>query len=705
MPPSTRLLLTVLLTGLTSAPAMAQAPLDPPPVTDSAPPAAPAAGGFLDDLFGRFLPRVGYSYEAGDAVGRDGGLSAFQAFLPVWEDRAATGLVFSDSRLLLFDNKGTVGANLGLGGRIFSGYLGRTVGGYVYWDYTDTGRASFNQVSGGFETLGDRVDARANFYVPVSKDRKTTDLTFTPNTDLYFQGNALLLGGGQGWRTVEQALYGFDTEAGLRFFANDSLELRAFAGMYHYQADQAAQAWGPRGRLEARIRDTVAMGLSVQNDRLFGTTVNLNVLMTFPRLSGRSYSDGPAAPLAAGDRLGDPVVRGQQQVAVLRRQEQYVVPGKALVDPLTGQPYVFLHVAPGGNSDGSFENPYGSLAEAFADPRFARGNVVLYDRARDTFAGNVRFAPGTRLLASGPVQMLDTADSGRVRLPFSGASPGLALAPSIQGTVTLASRSVVSGFDFHAPPGSPALAGPEAGAVRDVAVTGNRFTGGGPAVYLTSVTGSVVVAGNRIDSPKGSGGGARRAGRRPGGGAGARQPDHAGGRRRHPRRRGGQGRDGAAGEGQHGRAGHRQRRRRVRRRRGDGPGRRQRQHDPGRRRPGRGRDRAGRDGQAGRVDAPRHRGGQPDAGQRLAGRDGEVGRGEHAGAGPVRQQGAEPAGDVQLPAATARREHLQGGGAGHAGLAQHGERHHDGHDHRDGAGPMIPSRDRLCPGCDKLAKR
>jgi hypothetical protein len=500
MPRSPQLLLPLLFAGLVSLPAPADAP---PPAGENAVVSPAAPGGFLDDLFGRFLPKLGYSYDAFDGVGRDGGLSSFQVFLPVWEDRGSTRLVFSDSRVLLFDNRGTVGANLGLGGRIFSDTFGRTVGGYVYWDYSDTGRASFNQVSGGFETLGDRVDARANFYVPVSKDRKTTDQTFTPaSTEPYFQGNSLVVGGGQGGRWVEQALYGFDTEAGLRFFANDSLELRAFAGMYHYQADQVAQAWGPRGRLEARIRDTLAMGLSVQNDRLFGTTVNLNVLMTFPRLSGRGYGDGLAAPLVANDRLGDPVVR-TQQVAVLRRQEQFVVPGKALVDPLTGQPYVFLHVAPGGNSDGSFENPYASLAKAFADPRFAQGNLIVYDRTQGTFAGNVRFAPGTRLLSAGPVQTVDAAGVGPVRLPFSGVSPNLAQAPVINGTITLASQSTVSGFDLRAPAGGAALAG--AGVVRDVTIVGNRITGSGPAVDLPSVSGRVVVRDNQVTAPKGGG--------------------------------------------------------------------------------------------------------------------------------------------------------------------------------------------------------
>lgn len=491
---SPRTLLLLLAVSLAPRPTFAQdEPLAPSPETP------PSTNSFLDDLFGRFLPRLGYSYDVGDAVGRDqGGLSAIQAFIPVWEDRTSTRLVFSDSRLLVFDRKGAVGANLGLGGRIFSDSLRRTVGGYVYWDYSDTGRASFSQLSGGIETLGDRVDARANFYVPVNKDRKIVDQTFTPSTEPYFQNNFLLVGGGQGSRFLEQALYGFDTEAGLRFFANDSMELRAFAGMYHYQGEAALQAWGPRGRIEARIRDTLAMGVSVQNDRLFGTTVNLNMLVSFPRLSGRGYGDGPPAPLTASDRLGDPVVR-TQQIAVLRSQERYTTPGRAVIDPLTGQPLVVLHVAPGGQSDGSFENPYGSLAEAFADPRFTKGNLVVYDRTQGLFTGVVRLAPGTRLLSSGPRQEVATLDAGMVTLPFSGTGR----MPTIQGGVLLASQGTLSGFQVVGS-GSAAVAG-ASGVLRDTVVAHNTLTGDAGAVNLPSVAGTVEVRDNRIEAPKGTG--------------------------------------------------------------------------------------------------------------------------------------------------------------------------------------------------------
>ncbi|MFO0841907.1 MAG: inverse autotransporter beta domain-containing protein [Gemmataceae bacterium] len=469
--------------------------LEPAPVEAVAAPAEVAPGGVLNDLFGRFLPRLGYSYDGLDTVGRDGGLSAFQLFLPVWQDRDASRIVFSDSRLLLFDSRGTVGANLGLGGRLFSESLGRTVGGYVYWDYSDTGRASFNQVSGGLETLGDRVDARANFYVPVGKDRKQTDGFFTANPEPYFQGNYLLVGGGSGSKFFEQALYGFDTEAGLKFLALEGLELRAFAGMYHYQGEAAQQAWGPRGRLEARVGDSVAMGVSIQNDRLFGTTVNFNCLLSYGRLSGRAYSDGPSAPLAASDRLGDPVVR-VQHVAVDRQRQDYVVAGSPVIDPRTNQPFVFLHVAPGGNSDGSVENPYASLAGAFADPRFAAGNVVVFDRSGGAFSGNVTLAAGTQLLSSGPVQVLNTT-GGAMVVPLTGT--GLPL-PKIHGTVMLASHATPCSSSTGA--GRGRSSAPRAW--RSATLMNNWFSGAGTLVWLPSIAGRIDLHDNQFLTPGGS---------------------------------------------------------------------------------------------------------------------------------------------------------------------------------------------------------
>src|SRR5581483_6102464 len=124
-------------------------------------------------VFGRFVPRVEVNHEQGDSVGREGSLSSVKAFVPVYESADNDQLAFIDARALMRDSSTTTaGANLGAGYRSYDEYLNRTFGGYAFYDYLDTGRAFFNQVSGGVETLGEYFDARANFYAVVGKDRR-----------------------------------------------------------------------------------------------------------------------------------------------------------------------------------------------------------------------------------------------------------------------------------------------------------------------------------------------------------------------------------------------------------------------------------------------------------------------------------------------------------------------------------------------------
>ena len=64
-------------------------------------------GGDVSELFGdsawfgRYRPHVGYRYQAGDTIGRIGGLSSFDAFFPVLEGDDSDWLMFIDARLLL----------------------------------------------------------------------------------------------------------------------------------------------------------------------------------------------------------------------------------------------------------------------------------------------------------------------------------------------------------------------------------------------------------------------------------------------------------------------------------------------------------------------------------------------------------------------------------------------------------------------------
>ncbi|MFO0877700.1 MAG: inverse autotransporter beta domain-containing protein [Gemmataceae bacterium] len=464
-------------------------------------PTLPAAPPAESGLFGRFVPRGTYSYEAGNAVGRQEGLHSFQLFTP-YTTPSEDAVLFLDTRALTLEEYATFGANVGLGGRFLDPSGARTWGGYAFYDYTDTGPANFHQVSAGFESLGDDIDFRANVYVPIGGTRRQIGTAFAPGNP-FFQDHYLMVNGGTRTNTYQQALTGFDSEVGYRLLALQELEVRSFAGFYHYQGGNIKDIWGPSLRLEARINDTLTTGVTVRNDTAFGTTVNFNVAIAFPRMSGRRRDDGPAAPLTAADRLGDPVVR-TQTVLVQEQKDVVRVDGDRAIDPLTGLPYFFLHVAEG-NSSGTFENPYSTLAQAFNDPRFRAGNVVVYDRTTGVFTGNVALAANTRLLSSGPVQVLPTTNAGLVRLPFSGTSPGLTSLPTINGTITVANDAVVSGFNINPLADRSGVTTPVGATVRNVTVDSNVFRGGANGVDLLDVSGLVRISNNRFSGHDGDG--------------------------------------------------------------------------------------------------------------------------------------------------------------------------------------------------------
>jgi len=135
-----------------------------PPEAPKAVPASvtpPTSAGLFDpasltpdsvtDYWGRFRPRGTYRYDSGDSIGRTGGLSSLQAFVPFWEPNSLQGLAFVDARFLLFDNQTTPGTNVGMGFRSVVPVINRTLGGHLSYDVTDTGPNVFQQVSGGVE--------------------------------------------------------------------------------------------------------------------------------------------------------------------------------------------------------------------------------------------------------------------------------------------------------------------------------------------------------------------------------------------------------------------------------------------------------------------------------------------------------------------------------------------------------------------------
>ncbi|QDV15979.1 hypothetical protein Pan153_05980 [Gimesia panareensis] len=458
-------------------------------------------GGDVSDLFGdsawfgRYRPHVGYRYQAGDTIGRVGGLSSFDAFFPLLEGEDSDWLTFIDARLLLGDDNHNLGSNIGLGARQYLPEYQRTIGGYIYYDTRDAGYANFGQVSGGIETLGDIWDARLNWYVPTGTTRKQYATSHINSGGSYqFIGHYLY--GGTFTRYFQAAMTGLDMEAGAKFYTNDYMDLRAYAGWYHFQASGSKQAWGWKSRVESRISDVVSLNLSVQNDRVFDTTVNFAVGIQWPSITG--LRNGPRSDLKAWDRLGESPER--LRAIVVSNQEVQDPNGGMLINPATGNPYYFMHVATGGNSDGSYEDPYATLAAAFADPRTQQGDLIVYDHRTGSETGDFVLAPNTQVLSEGPTQFINT-NIGSIQLPGSGTG----INPDITGSFTLNNGSVLSGFDITTTTGSSIIAN-GVGNIRVANNTINNTTAGISAgIDLLNVTGSVTFDDTTISRTNGVG--------------------------------------------------------------------------------------------------------------------------------------------------------------------------------------------------------
>lgn len=443
--------------------------------------------------FGRYRPHVGYRYQAGDTIGRIGGLSSFDAFFPVLEGDDSDWLMFIDARLLLGDDNHNLGSNVGLGARQYLPEYQRTIGGYIYHDTRDAGYANFDQISGGIETLGDIWDARLNWYVPTGTTRKQYATTHVNNGSGYqFIGHYLY--GGTFTRYYQAAMKGLDMEAGAKFYTNDYMDLRAYAGWYHFQASGSPQAWGWKSRVESRISDMVALNLSVQNDRVFDTTVNFSVGIQWPSITG--LRNGPRSDLKAWDRLGESPER--LRAIVVDNQEVQDPNGGLIINPSTGNPYYFMHVATGGNSDGSYEDPYATLAAAFADPRTQAGDLIVYDHRDGSETGNFILADNTQVLSEGPAQFINS-QFGSLQLPDSGTG----INPDITGSFTMSNNSVLSGFDITTTSGDSIIAN-GVGNIR-IANTTITNTSAGTGINLNQVTGTITVENTPILKTNGRG--------------------------------------------------------------------------------------------------------------------------------------------------------------------------------------------------------
>lgn len=399
-----------------------------------------------DDIWSRFRPRLSFYHQAGDSVGLDESYTSLNAFVPFSRPNA-DWLLFADLRGQFIDD-GALGGSVGAGARLYDPGVDLTFGAYLYYDHRDTGVNQFQQLSPGFEVLASNWEARVNAYLPDAFEARK----LAPNA---FRGVFLYTD------RFETALSGFDAEFGANVPLAESIQPRLFGGVYELHDTQGEGAWGWKSRLEATVSEAISLNLAVQNDRRFDTTLSFGVEVRF---SGGALLDPDPVEAIANSFTSRPrKFSAERKLAASTRRLSTIAMGHTeetlAIDPATGLPLMFLHVATGGNSTGAFNDPYATIADALADPRYQSGDIDTIFVRRDNRqavvqTGDLVLRDGTRLLSAAPLQLVDT-DTGTQRLPFSGLDENLNALPQILGSVTLGNDTLISGFEVRS--GTPGI--------------------------------------------------------------------------------------------------------------------------------------------------------------------------------------------------------------------------------------------------------
>jgi trimeric autotransporter adhesin len=412
-----------------------------------------------------FSPRFGVRYTTEGAGFRP--YTSFEGFLPVLQDPGKS-MTFLQGGVSLDNNSGS-SASILLGHRLYSNTDKNVVGGYVSFNSRDTGKSNFNQLGLGIESLGN-WDFRANAYLPLNNGEKQVGSDIFDGNNAFFQGSNLLV---PRTRQYEVALSGVDAEVGTKLASLGSGDLRGYAGAYYYDGGQSREAFGWKTRLEARPTDYLGMSVSLQHDALFETRAVFSIGLSFPGSGAQGSKLSRGSALA---RMGENVDR------------QNVIP----VANETRNDTVF---ATGTNGNPlNFKTPLGTAAFSLVG---AAPNDVITVNDNVTPLAGFTVPTGVQVISTGPVQFLDTS-IGKVKIPNTGTGNY----PVVNGTVTLASNTTLSGFDIKSGANNPGVIGSN---ISNVTVRDNKISGlvagaqvGAQGINLQNLSGINTIENNTI---------------------------------------------------------------------------------------------------------------------------------------------------------------------------------------------------------------
>lgn len=230
------------------------------------------------------------------------------ALVPVW--KPGRSILFLDLRGSALETEAQE-LNAGLVARYLCPEHPVILGANLFYDTRWTENDStFGQVGAGAELLSKWVDLRANYYLPVTDEQVLTEseeVTTASNGRMRTTTTTLL-------RTYEEALQGFDAEAGVWLPLLDQIAPTAvFAGYYRFTSDFESDVSGVKFRIESRLHPNVTLDAEWYEDDELNQTdyfVGVRVHLPIDFWNGLRFDRSPGSNVRPFEaRMGNMVYR------------------------------------------------------------------------------------------------------------------------------------------------------------------------------------------------------------------------------------------------------------------------------------------------------------------------------------------------------------------------------------------------------------
>lgn len=382
--------------------------------------------------------RIEIRHIESNGIGYSCGYTTWALMYAPIHSASAASLIDLRAHLL---NNGSFACNAGCGVRLLSPNW--IYGMNTYYDYRNLKNQSYHQLGLGIELLGNRLDLRANGYLPVGR---TTSRCFGLVFDS-FQDHSIFTR-----RKQLFSMSGFDAEASLLFKAIPQLRLYSALGPYYFTG-KGHHAPGGKGRLEVWYKDYISLDASLSYDSLFRWIGQGQIGFYFP--IGKRPKKEPSNQNLDRENCSELFA----SKALQRIQRNEIIPASSRYkkqvakDPSTDLPYYVLFVNNLSHSNGTFESPYPTLQQALDASSI--GDIIYVYAGDGTPTGLTPIAHSFQLLdqqmllGAGTVQSISTT-LGPISIPAKGAMPTFFAPNTIPSLLTLGNGNNVSGFVFTA---------------------------------------------------------------------------------------------------------------------------------------------------------------------------------------------------------------------------------------------------------------